>query len=250
MNKMSKLRDFIFQCRYLFRGFPAEIGGKKFRLDESLRRWKLDGEAGVTKAINDCLREGDQFIDVGANFGLHTLYAARKVGTKGRVHAFEPVLANLRLLRRNVKLSGVKQQVIIIPRAVSNSSAPFLEMDLPDEGLAVAASLSHGSAQGRRVIHVPNTRLDDCKFDFNMPLRMLKVDVEGAEMEVLRGGQALLLKHHPWLLVEVHGYALPAFSSSAQELSRYLTGLGYQERRLSSPSDRGEDYYQSLFEPV
>lgn len=240
------LRDLFFKIRYGFKGVPFKIADQTIRLDETLRRWDIGAESGVHQILGESLRSGDVFIDVGANFGLHTLYAAKLVGTKGNVFAFEPVSSHLNLLRNNVALSGVEQQVTIVPKAVSNSVEPFLAFYLPPEEVAVTASL-HAASENLQKTQVANVRLDDYWGNIDLPIHFIKIDVEGAEMEVLRGAENLLKKWQPKLLIEVHGFALPDFGSSVDELRTFLKDLGYKESLLEGEHFRGEDYFQALY---
>jgi len=224
----------------------VRIGSELLRMDESLRRWDFGGERAVQTVLCELLRPGDVMLDIGANFGLHTLYAARLVGPQGRVYAFEPVPRNVELLTRNADLSGVANQVIVVEKAVSNSSEPFLEMHVPADAVAVTASLRPVSAKISSQ-RVGNIRLDDFAFDEEHPLRAVKIDVEGAELDVLRSGERLLRRERPVLLIEIHGYALPAFGASVEAVRDFLAALGYREQLLEMTQSRGADYFQSLY---
>ncbi|MBD1862623.1 MULTISPECIES: FkbM family methyltransferase [Trichocoleus] len=223
------------------------MGNEIVRLDESLRRWNIDAEAAIHQILGKYLAPGHILIDVGANFGLHTLYAAKAVGPQGCVFAFEPVPTNLNLLRRNVAINHVQQQVKIIPKAVSNSTDLFLDFFVPPETVAVTASLSAESTQSQTKIQVANVRLDDFWPPLNLPVNLIKIDVEGAELEVLRGAEQLLRQWHPPLLIEVHGFALPSFGASVVELRGFLNRLNYQETLLEGEQFQGEDYFQALY---
>ncbi|MBD2156181.1 FkbM family methyltransferase [Leptolyngbya sp. FACHB-16] len=239
------LRDSFFKLWYGFRGVPRTLGKHSVRFDESLRRWELEAEDVAIQAIQQYLHPGQVFVDVGANFGLHTLHAAKQVGEQGFVFAFEPVPSNLKLLRRNIALNGIEHQVLIVPSAVSNQTEATLSFHVPDEEIPVTASLS--TAEQSRSIQVANVRLDDYWEMVNRPIHLIKIDVEGAELEVLRGAENLLQRWRPHLLIEVHGFALPAFGSSVEELQDFLTKLGYQEHRLESAHFSGKDYYQAIY---
>ena len=241
-------RSFLFRCRHLFRGVPVALQGEPFRLDESLRRWDLDSECAFQRALREHLRPGDVVFDIGANFGMHSLYAARLVSTAGRVYAFEPIPANLRLLHCHLRLNRLEDRVTVVPKAVSDSREPVLEMYLPAEPLAVTASLRPASGSAA-VTRVPNVRLDDFACADAPRLRCVKIDVEGAELEVVRGAANLLRRTRPLLLIEVHGFALPHFGASVEQLRSFLADLGYSEKVLEAPQFRGQEYYQSLFQP-
>jgi hypothetical protein len=96
-------------------------------------------------------------------------------------------------------------------------------------------------------IEVANTRLDDYWNQIDREVKLIKIDVEGAELEVLRGAEKLLKRWKPKLLIEVHGFALPSFGTSVNELRNFLGNLGYQEHRLESENFRDEEYFQALY---
>jgi FkbM family methyltransferase len=224
------------------------VAGHSFRLDETLRRLKLSNEAGLQEVLCSTLRPGDSVFDIGANLGLHTLLAARLVGAGGSVWAFEPVPANLRLLRRNLELNDLLGWVHVVPKAVSNSPSPFLDMAIASgsaETDPTASICTHGV--GEASIQVKNVRLDELSLPSEKALRLVKVDVEGAELEVLRGGEQLLQRTQPLLIIEVHGDGLQKLGGSIEDLNAFLERLGYRQRLLEGPSFN-MGYYQAVFE--
>ena len=243
----EQIKNFLFKLRYGFQGVPFSIAQETIRLDESLRRWNIAAETAVHDIIGQYLQPNDIFIDIGANFGLHTVYAAKLVGEKGRVFAFEPVAKHLNLLNKNISLSHVRERVEIVSSALSNSQESSLTFYLPpEEEIAVTASLS---AEGNNLqeIKVANARLDDYWTNIDREVKLIKIDVEGAELEVLRGAERLLKRWKPKLLIEVHGFALPSFGTTVHELRQFLIDLGYQESRLENEIFRGEEYFQALY---
>lgn len=246
--KTSLLKNLIFALRYGFRGVPCTINGYDLRLDESLRRWNLNAEAPMQKVISELLRTGDFFVDVGANFGLHTLLAAKIVGDKGKIIAVEPVPANLKLLKRNIQLNNFEKFVSIFPYALIESAHGQVVMNV-DDGLSVAASLSSAKKKCK-IIRVQSSTLDNCLRDTPFPPKLIKIDVEGAEHEVLKGAQETLSRFKPYLLIEVHSFALPEFGSSAEILSDFLNSIGYSKEIISETHGTDGEYYHALFSPV
>ena len=238
------LRNGFFKLRHGFRGIPRTIAGHPIRLDESLRRWNLEGEAAAAVVIQSCLRPGDVFIDIGANFGLHTIHAAKQVGAQGFVFAFEPVPRNLQLLQRNIALNHIQHQSFVVSAAVSNQAKPTLDFHIPTDEVAVTASLN--PTANTQTVQVSNVRLEDYWQRIHLPIHLIKIDVEGAELEVLRGAETLLQRWHPQLLIEVHGFALPDFGASTETLQAFLSNLGYQENRLKTDYFEA-DYFQALY---
>ena len=193
------------------------------------------------------IRPGDVVLDIGANFGLHTLLAAHIIGPAGRAFAFEPVPANLRLLRRNVRLNGFHDRVSIIPSAVSNSTQAQLPFSIPSGDLSVTAFLTtEGNGSSTRM--VPNVRLDDYR-NFRRPARLIKIDVEGAELGVLKGAEELISSDRPVILAEVHVYAFEKFGTSLDRWRQCVEGLGYSETALTPRNYGGSDCYHALLTP-
>ena len=71
---LNCIKDFVFKLKYGFKGYPVSISDKSFRLDESLR-FNLDGEETIQNTIQSFVSDKGLFVDVGANFGMHTLLA-------------------------------------------------------------------------------------------------------------------------------------------------------------------------------
>lgn len=175
--------------------------------------------------VLDELRAGDVFVDCGANIGLFTLVAADRVSDPGLVIAFEPAPSTRVALLRNIARSG-HRNVTVLPHALSDApgEVPFVVMG--DSGglssFAPAAPLLGYQLQ------VPVTTLD-----IGIPaeawgrIRLIKVDIEGAEVQALRGATRVLTEERPLLLIEVEDSHLRRQGSSAAELFALLTGAGY-----------------------
>jgi FkbM family methyltransferase len=136
--------------------------------------------------------------DIGANVGLYALAAAQAAGRRGLVVAFEPVPENLSFLRRHLELNALAQ-VTVVPVAVSDAEgvvrmsrgATRSEFHLDVDGTLEVPSLTLDAWHGRQ--HPP--RQPD----------VIKIDVEGAEVEVLRGAQRILTAYRPRVYLAIHG---------------------------------------------
>ena len=240
---ISSLKDLAFKARYGFKGYPKYINGLPFRLDESLRRFDTQGEEEIFKIIEQRLSHGDTFIDVGANFGMHSLLAAHYVGPAGNVIAFEPVPWNIRLLRKNLSLNGFTSRSHVYECALASQGGEYVPMTI-EPGLSPAASLAN-NFQGNQ-IQVKATTLDESLGTLDVIPSLVKIDVEGAELEVLKGASETLYLR-PDLLIEVHSFALHRFRAKETDIQKYLSRYGYRELRLSSMKSHLGDYYHSLF---
>lgn len=162
--------------------------------DHALLACLLDSgelERGTRLLIQRLLRPGDVFIDVGANIGMHTLAAARAMQGQGRIVAFEPFEPSMKLLRRTMAINGY-DGIVDFHRAAVSTSAGVHRLYLG------AASGHHslfplgadGNSQAPQV-EVPLVRLD-AVVPANTAVRLIKIDVEGAELDVLDSAAALI----------------------------------------------------------
>ncbi|MBI4541914.1 MAG: FkbM family methyltransferase [Gemmatimonadetes bacterium] len=157
----------------------------------------------VQQALREHLRAGDVLYDIGANVGFFTVLGARLVGAGGAVYAFEPLAENANALRRNVELNGFRH-VTVIEAAVSRASGEG-SLVLADE--PTWARLASGGAGGRsgRTVRVPLVAIDELIAQGRVsPPSLVKIDVEGVEVDVLRGMERTLRHHRPVVICELH----------------------------------------------
>lgn len=170
----------------------------------------------------------DQVVyDVGANVGYYTLLASVLVGPRGKVYAFEPLPANLVYLRKHLELNHITN-VEIIEAAVAETSGTASFDPGPNGSVG---SLSTGGA-----LRVRAVRLDDLLQSGQiLPPHCLKIDVEGAELQVLRGARHILA-HRPNMFIATHGNTL------LEECIDFLGQLNYPCKILERDRaiERGE----------
>jgi len=185
-------------------------------------------EPPTARVITALLQSGDTFIDVGANSGFFTLLASRRVGTNGCVLAFEPVPTMRDRLKSNLSLNGVTN-VIIHDIALSNSTGEQLFHEGPPghKGLSSLRSLENEAA----TFSVKTMPLDELLTN-QITVRLIKIDVEGAEQLVVDGMHQLLSQQKPNIVIEVTDKYLAAFGHSATALCRNLCNLGYHMYRI------------------
>jgi FkbM family methyltransferase len=163
-----------------------------------------DYEPQVQEVLAGSLKPGDCCFDVGAHIGFFSVLAARLVGESGKVVAFEPDPINAAVLRANA-INNSMPQIQLVEAAVWSSSGPvqFASVEAASSRVdgRVEQAANHGSSQ----ITVEGIRLDDyCSRHSVPPPVLLKVDVEGAETEVVYGATHLFRDIRPTLLCEVH----------------------------------------------
>jgi FkbM family methyltransferase len=157
--------------------------------------WAGQHEVEVQRAIVELLRAGDTFWDVGAHIGFFSLIASRIVLSSGRVHAFEPYGPSRARLQTNLDLNNAGN-VSVSPQAVA-AKAGLAQFYAARE--TPMWTLVRGMGEGPS-IEVSCTTLDEQADVLGEPT-LIKVDVEGAEVDVLRGASRLLVSEHPPSLI-------------------------------------------------
>jgi FkbM family methyltransferase len=178
-------------------------------------------EREQTRCFEERLQPGWTLFDVGAHVGYYTLLGAALVGRAGRVISFEPNARNNRFLRRHVAMNGL-QQVSIEGAAVSDRAG--VARFEAGSGSGTGHLAEHGGTE------VPTVRLDDYCREFDLQPQAVKIDVEGAELKVLRGAESLLVTHHPLLFLSTHGRGVH------DQCVAWLSGRGYDVRPITGAS--------------
>jgi FkbM family methyltransferase len=189
------------------RGFKWMVGSSNHGC------WLGSYEHHKRREFERMVAKGSVVFDVGANAGFYTLLASVLVGPLGKVFAFEPLPQNLVYLKEHLRINGIKN-VSVIDAAVADCAgvAHF------DEGPTLA--MGHLAADGSFTV---NTVSLDQMFRTGKlpPPDCIKIDVEGAEADVLLGAKSLLTALHPTIFLATHSKEL---HSTCYEL---LRSLGY-----------------------
>ena len=186
-------------------------------------------EPHVTTVLTALLQPGMTFLDIGANIGYFSIFAAQKVGEAGKVIAFEPGQRNGALLAMSVALNHLNN-VEIYPFAVSDVDETVIYDSLVGSNGIVTRGIDLAAMQAQNLAHrtlVRAVSLDRVLRDVER-IDVIKIDIEGAEYRALLGAQDLLNRHKPLIVSEFSPSALSAISGvAAEEYLRLLVGHGY-----------------------
>jgi FkbM family methyltransferase len=217
LNRMPPAESQVFDCQGALAGYRMSIDWNRFR-SFVYGTW----EPQVISAVSGIVKPGMTIIDIGAHIGYYTLLFAKRVGPNGRVLAFEPLPANFELLKRNIQLNGVPY-VQAFPQAIFSRNEEIILTvpdDLPHSG---DASVCHG--RGRKEFRVPAITLDAFCDSRGLRPHILKMDVEGAEHDVLQGAAETIARCHPILLIELHHFD---GNLAAHPVPKFLGNWGYR----------------------
>jgi len=223
---MRRLIEHLSRGVILRRSLPKSAGGARLLVTPEcgLSYWlSAAHDKSLLRNAADLIKPGAVVWDVGANQGVFALAAAGLAGADGYVYAFEPDMFLVSLLRRSARLNPALAPVEVIPCAVSDAVG-LARLRIAErarsanslEG-AEASSQMGGVRESQTVMTVS---LDWCLAQGCKPPAVVKIDVEGSEVNVLRGARELLGKVRPAILIEVR-------AENAAEITAILREAGY-----------------------
>ncbi len=257
-NFLVKLIQFC-TCRIQIKGVPRLIWwlrkflqnssntyqmykGLKMRIDHSTRfHWANVFHYGGYETVfilEKFLRKGDVYIDIGANYGYLSINAASLVGDAGLVIAVEPEPRVREMLAHNLWLN--KANVSIEPSAISEVEGEISFNVAKEIGLSRLDNTSksnHGLDLEERVT-VPVTTLDSCvaKHCPESLVRLIKIDVEGHELNILKGASNIFKINTAIFILEVNHGALAESGLSFTDLWEFLNDKNYIVYKVNSHS--------------
>lgn len=202
-------------------GFPLYINP---RFDKGIeKKIYLTGtyEKGLLHVIDNLIGPGDIVVDAGANIGLISVFCGLRVSKSGLVIAFEPHPETAQILRRNIAINQLNQ-VQVFERALGSKpgTAKIYSNLQINRGAASMVDFKEGAPSFEIQVDV----LDDVLSRIQQEkVNLLKIDVEGFEMEVLKGAQNLLSKEDGPILVIECSTTRQNFQYSMEDLFNFLT---------------------------
>lgn len=181
----------------------------------------------VTKMLVSSLNASDVFVDVGTYVGYFTCIAG-KVCTKGKVYGFEVDMHAFGILEKNIKYNNLSN-IEVFNYGVSNKKG-FVKIPktlFPNPGLSVI-----NDKNNKNYLSVKAVSLDDFFKNKKDKPNIVKIDVEGAELLVLKGMQSLLEEESITLFLELHGNKLDEFNTNSKEVISFLNKLGYEVNEI------------------
>jgi FkbM family methyltransferase len=188
------------------------------------------------------VRRGDIALDVGANVGAHSVFLSHLVGKRGRVLAFEPLPANIERLNETVRRRARYSNLTVLPVAVGNPASHQASVmmkipgdDLTQASLALQTTGSWDDKTAVREVSVPLSSLDASKdVQALSHIDLVKIDVEGSELDVLRGASYTFSRHLPFIYCEAYDKWQKSFGYTPTDLINFARSLGYSAARVFS----------------
>lgn len=212
--------------------------GESVRLAAAFRQVTWNAEE--YRAFKREVAAGGVVLDVGANLGAYTLLFGQWVGAEGRVFAFEPAPEARRGLERHVALNGLRDRIVVRPEAMAaapgvakfHAAGPQGDNRIMRRDSRII-EVDHGG------IEVATTSIDAFCRERNLRPDFIKVDVEGAELDVLKGARDTIAAAGSalGLYIEMHPHLWAAFGTSRAEIEQELERQRLRPERLDGSSD-------------
>ena len=206
-------------------GIEVRIAGTPMRLNPlfSTQNWETV-EAVSYQAFAGAVRPGAVVYDVGAHIGTYSILALMRSGPEGRVVAYEPHAYTRTHLERHLEWNGCRERTVI--REVCCGAAPGMAEFFFAPGLAEGMN-GLLPVDGFSRMQVKVDTLDREVATVGLVPDILKIDVEGAEWDVLRGAEATLAAHRPAIFLSVHPDALAKIGVAPADIEAWLRERGY-----------------------
>ncbi|MGV3660322.1 MAG: FkbM family methyltransferase [Prosthecobacter sp.] len=205
------------------RGIPRAINGEpEIRLVPMCRFLSSSYEPVVWEWLKQRTVPGSVILDVGAQYGIYSLMAARHIGPEGRIFAFEPSPDTVGVLERHIDINNVGTNVEIVPAAVGAEAG---EVTLYMAGTHPCNTLAAPSKRADLFLvpmKVPAITLDTFCRERGISPTILKIDTEGWELPVLRGSVEILKNEALTIVVEMHPYAWESADYNADDFARFV----------------------------
>jgi FkbM family methyltransferase len=219
-------------------GFRSVLpGGEIVLVDPAYRHitWNLD----EYQAFRSVVRPGDVVLEAGANVGAYTVLFADWTGSGGRVIAFEPDPAAFAGLQRHIELNHFGDRVNAVASAVSDGLETRLPLAMGSSS-GISRMAPGGAPPGMTIAEVAAVSIDAFCRENRIRPNVIKVDVEGAELAVLRGARATIAAAGPslHLFVEMHPHLWADLGYSADDLRHECAAQNLTAERLDGSTDR------------
>jgi len=230
-------------------GIPWEVNGVTYRIDPKERpRFGQHYETETAAFLAKRIQPGMTCYDVGANVGAYVLQLAHWSAPTGSVVAFEPNAGAREVLARHIIWNGIAERVSIVPAAVSSEPG---EQILYAEGASGMSRLAHANnahAGTARQDWVPVTTVDRYCAEGNPPPDVLLLDIEGFEIEALRGAQHTISAVRPLIVVEMHPNVWASANTTLAGTEELLRRLKLRPVALSGQRDPLNEHGQVWLE--
>jgi FkbM family methyltransferase len=216
----------------LVKGVHRNFGRTEIRIATQFRYVQECYETPGIDLVSQVLREGDMAVDVGANIGIYSMVMGKLVGKTGKVHSFEPAESSFQILLHHRALNGLDD--IIEAHQLLVGDRPG-DQAFVEDGIKGTNRVGGSRFDGpeAKTIRRETITLDDYLSQHGSLPRLIKVDVEGYELDVLRGAENTIKASGCFILCELHPGHWEQVGYGWDDVRSLAEMIGYEIRTIS-----------------
>lgn len=215
----------------------VQLHGETLLLRPHWRSLDPQYERAALGSFQRAIQPGDRVWDVGSHIGLYTLLAAKRVGPKGSVVAWEPAPQTFAELQHHLKINRQTARCRTINELIADSAREGIEFAIDGHASDSSTNRIHTrvlEGTGRSVVKLRSNTLDHWAQTLGYAPDVLKMDIEGAELFAFAGAKRLFSGNfgkQPKVLLSAHPASIWQYGGKVADLDREIAALGY--RRLA-----------------
>jgi len=230
-------------------GIPWMMNGVPYRIDPKERpRFGQNYETQTAAFLARRIRPEMVCFDVGANVGAYVLQLAHWSAPGGKIVAFEPNKGAREVLARHIDWNGLSDRVQVVPVAIAAEPGEQTLYAEGANGMSRLVQPNNSLAETARREQVPVTTVDAFCAANNIRPDVLLIDIEGFEIEALRGASQTILQHRPIIVVEMHPNVWASANTSRESAEHVLANLHLRPVPLSGQRDPLDEHGQVYLE--
>lgn len=232
-------------------GIPWFVNGVEYRIDPKERpKFGESYETETAAFLAGRVRSGMVCYDVGANVGAYVLQLGHWTAPAGKIIAFEPNAGAREVLARHIAWNGLTDRVQIVPAAVAAAPGEQILYAEGANGMSRLAQPNNALVETAHQERVPVTTIDAFCAAGNAPPAVLLLDIEGFEIEALRGARSTIVAHRPVIVVEMHPNVWHSANTTRESTEALLQDLKLKPVPLSGQRDPLNEHGQVWLEPA
>lgn len=224
----------------LGKGLPKTVNGVQLMLPARyIRYFPSNYEEDNFRFMKSCCPQGATILDIGAHIGLFAATAASSIGEQGRVYAFEPAPATLPVLEQTIRINRLANRICIVNHAMGAEKGDitfFVSDNEADNSNSLVAYKKDRKLNGVKV--TMNTIDNFAASMYLSTIDFIKIDVEGAEYDTLRGGMHVLSTYRPCCILAIHPEPIAAKGDRLEDIYDLLVSLNYDISYHGMPVDK------------
>ena len=225
------MRSLFFPCGSLRKILFGPLRGMLYRVGPvtGLSPFYSGTERNEQKIFKSIIKKGDVVFDVGANWGVHTLYFSKLVGSEGRVFSMEPGESAFHELEWHIEGNNLKNVRAFKIALNKEDGESLLINGEATQTNTLLSALAHAQAN-QKMERVKVRTLDSLMKECDLKqLNLIKLDVEGSEHNVLLGSENTINHYRPYWIIELHT------PEQDVKVSKFLISKGYEISRIGNP---------------